>query len=135
MSAVQQYQQDQNELIIIEPTPLVTMLEAMRRDEQSYLHNAKARAELRHALWINTMLDEARPIGIRLKASELSGKADGAFVEKTQVGITNSFRDMIMSLNGQVKELAPLTEDALQCIDGMESVEELTYQIIDDEIE
>lgn len=76
---------------------LAAVIMQAREQEESLITSAKARAELRTALWVSTMMDDDADLPSRLRASELSAKADGAFVDKTQVGIDQTFREMVMT--------------------------------------
>ncbi len=108
------------ELIFMEETPVLTLLRSMREDEQSFLRNEQARRDLIYSTWIETMLNPMESTITRMRASELCAKADGLFVERKEIGLSSGFRDMVLSLGGQLKELAPLTENAMQCADAME---------------
>lgn len=113
-----------------ERPPLLRMLDQMRGEEKSFLRDAQARSELRHALWISTMTSESEDTASRLRASELSAKADGEFDKTKIIAGTATIREMFLSLRGELKELYPPTEEALAAVDA---VEELSFELVDDD--
>lgn len=124
----------ENDVVIYEPTPLVRMMESMRKDEKSYLRDAQARSELRHSLWINTMLDDSEDTTTRLRASELSARADGEFNKIDIVSGAATIREMFLSISGELKELYPKTENAMICADALDDPRqtEIDYILVDD---
>ena len=104
----------------LQHSPLLAMLEGMRRDDQSLLRNEEKRKDLCLAFWINTVLDEDAHPSTRMRASELLAKANGQFVEKRELTLLGGYREMVMNNKGRLVELNPLHKDSLEAAEYVE---------------
>lgn len=83
--------------------------------------------------WMAAMDDEEQKMTDRLRASELSAKADGDFVERREVTIANTYREILMTRAGSLEELEPphkifmLEADFVE--EAEDDTEDLNYEV------
>lgn len=129
MSALVPSASAQSSLPVGADAPLLQLLSQQRENEKSFLRDAQARADLRHALWLQTMLDPEQTMQMRLRASELSAKSDGDFDKAA--AITNAtMREMFLSPHNRLRDTFPAIQAALQSADD---VEEAEFELVEDD--
>lgn len=83
--------------------------------------------------WMDTMDDIEQKMTDRLRASELSAKADGDFVERKEVTIASTYREILMTRAGTLEELEPphkiLMLEADFVEESEDDAEELDYEV------
>lgn len=102
-------------VISITSNSLVKLMDQLRQDETSFLKDVQKRKDLRTTFWLATIINEDIPITARLRASELSAKADSDFVERKELTLIGGYREMVLNSRNKLKELTS-TESLLDNI-------------------
>lgn len=92
------------------------------------------RKQQRMEFWMGTMNSFEDKMADRIRASELAAKADGDFVERKEISVTATYREMLLTRAGKLEELEPPHKQSLleaDFVNEFEDAEELEYETTD----
>lgn len=113
-------------------SPIIASTKSEIEREAEFRSGAMERRRTRMEFWMGLVSgeesDPSQENGIpklsdRIRASELAAKVDGDFVERKEVSIVATYREMIMTKAGRLEELCPPSEFAMLDADIVEMAE------------